>query len=295
MTKEELLKPRYRVCPKAIKYEVSDNGSVRSLKTGRILKAANNNRGYLYVELQVSGKQERFYIHRLVAELFVDNEYGLPVVHHKDGVKTNNHYTNLEWASYQYNSRHAFNTGLGKSGFEHYSSRFSQEDFWEIKLLHEKGVKNFEIARLYNVSETAVRNLVLGNSYKHVVVPRFDLLTPRFRVKINYPFSVFKVGEIITTGKNSYLYRTLKEFPEIFIPIEWWEDREEKDMPEYVKVKRASLVPKKDIPFFAKVTDRIHTLPVLTGFKLSDGTDGLYANWANLEPATKEEYEKQKS
>lgn len=130
-----------------------------------------------------------------------------------------------------------------------------------------------------------------------------ELLKPRYKVIADYPDRAFEmnmpleynvVDSCFDNSKASGVTIEPDNYPAIFKTLEWWEEREEKDMPEYVKVKRASLVPKKDIPFFAKVTDRIHTLPVLTGFKLSDGTDGLYANWANLEPATKEEYESQK-
>jgi hypothetical protein len=45
------------------------------------------------------------YAHRLVAEYFLDNPNNLPVVHHKDENKLNNHYTNLEWVTEKENSQ----------------------------------------------------------------------------------------------------------------------------------------------------------------------------------------------
>lgn len=61
--------------------------------------ATYNGKGYRRVRLQ--GKT--FKVHRLVAEAFVPNPYGLPNVLHKDGDRENNHYTNLEWSSRQSN------------------------------------------------------------------------------------------------------------------------------------------------------------------------------------------------
>lgn len=54
-------------------------------------------------------------IHRLVAKYFCDGYAEGLVVNHKDGNKTNNHYTNLEWVTQSENVKHAFSTGLAKS------------------------------------------------------------------------------------------------------------------------------------------------------------------------------------
>lgn len=282
MTVEELLKPRYKVIAEAPKYEIGDDGCIRNIKTGRILKAAINNRGYKYYELQTKEGQKRFYSARLVAIYFVENSNNLPVVNHKDGNKLNNNFSNLEWVSYKDNSQHAFKTGLGKSGFEHYSSRFCHEDYWEIKELNKKGLKNFEIARLYNVSETAIRNIVIEASYKHIIAHEFNLINPRFRVKIKYPFSSFKVGDIVTTGKNSYLYRIMSEFREVFAPIEWWEERKPEEMPEYVKGEN----------------ENYSGVFKVTNWKLDDGLPRVFVDKmpytfgiSQIEAATKEEYE----
>ena len=42
-------------------------------------------------------------VHRLVAMAFISNPDNLPIVHHKDEVKTNNKIENLEWATAQTN------------------------------------------------------------------------------------------------------------------------------------------------------------------------------------------------
>jgi hypothetical protein len=65
--------------------------------------------GYLTVNFQMRGK--KYYIHRLVAEHFIDGDSSLEV-NHKDGDKKNNYVSNLEWVTSRENQLHAFKLGL---------------------------------------------------------------------------------------------------------------------------------------------------------------------------------------
>lgn len=55
-------------------------------------------------------------IHVVVAETFLEIPKGFKrselIVNHKDGIKSNNKLNNLEWATYSWNSKHAYLTGL---------------------------------------------------------------------------------------------------------------------------------------------------------------------------------------
>lgn len=86
-------------------YEVSSLGRVKSLKYGkeRILKSQKDVWGYLQVRLYRNGKVKPFYVHRLVAEAFLQNPYGFEQVNHIDEIKTNNCVENIEWCSAKYN------------------------------------------------------------------------------------------------------------------------------------------------------------------------------------------------
>ena len=92
-------------------YLIHFRGYVRSLITGKLIKAGLGGTGYLTVALR--GKTKT--IHRMVAEVFIPNPLNLSCVNHKDGNKLNNHISNLEWSTYSDNIKHAYRLGLNKS------------------------------------------------------------------------------------------------------------------------------------------------------------------------------------
>lgn len=79
------------------------------------------------------------------------------------------------------------------------------------------------------------------------------LLKPRFKVIADYPESKFAIGKTIrpnredgvineswvTPDGNGYWefawIKNIEKYPAIFKKLEWWQEREEKDMPEYIK------------------------------------------------------------
>ena len=84
---------------------VNDNGRVyeKPIK-GKQIAQALHSKGYKIVSLTKDGESKTFYVHRLVAEAFIDNPLNLPFINHKDEDKTNNFADNLEWCTEQYNA-----------------------------------------------------------------------------------------------------------------------------------------------------------------------------------------------
>ena len=91
-------------------YEVSNLGRVKSLPRNgtvlheKILKYGLDRYGYRQVILSKNDVRKSAKIHRLVAEVFLQNENKLPCINHKDENKQNNDVSNLEWCSYSYNN-----------------------------------------------------------------------------------------------------------------------------------------------------------------------------------------------
>lgn len=88
-------------------YQISNLGVVRSLKFGKVklLKPNKVGKGYLGNMLLLDKNKSRKYIHRLVAEVFLNKPDGneILIVDHIDGNKMNNRVDNLQWLSYRDN------------------------------------------------------------------------------------------------------------------------------------------------------------------------------------------------
>ena len=102
----------YKVIVNNPKYEVSDLGNVRNIKTNRILKGTPNKSGYLKVKLN----QKFYLIHRLVAITFLENLENKRLVDHINSNVADNNLINLRWATYSENARNSKINKNNKSG-----------------------------------------------------------------------------------------------------------------------------------------------------------------------------------
>jgi hypothetical protein len=107
-------------------YSISSLGNVKSIYTDRMLKPSFDKFGYARFSATKNKKQKTLRIHRLVALLFIPNPDNLPQVNHKDGDKSNNAKTNLEWSSDSENKKHAYANKLMTPGNQ-YSLRKRQD------------------------------------------------------------------------------------------------------------------------------------------------------------------------
>jgi len=141
-------------------YAVTKNGVVFSLprtttkKLGIMNPVDNMNGSYLRVVLSKDGHAKLWYIHRLVALAYIDNPESKPMVNHKNGIKTDNHVDNLEWATSMENHTHAFEHGLYPNRKIHPSKKK------EVYDLVKQGVPIKKVAEMYGMKPGGVNSLV---------------------------------------------------------------------------------------------------------------------------------------
>ena len=70
------------------------------------MRIQDNGRGYLQIKLRKPGVYKRFFVHRLVAIHFLDEDESREFVNHMDKNRGNNHVSNLEWCTHQENCAH---------------------------------------------------------------------------------------------------------------------------------------------------------------------------------------------
>lgn len=112
-------------------YEVSNLGRVRSVtrkiertnpkKTdekmeftyrGKLVKFWLTKKGYCRVTLNRDNIKRNHLVHRLVCDAFIENTDNKPQVNHKNGIKTDNTYSNLEWCTNEENFIHSVINGM---------------------------------------------------------------------------------------------------------------------------------------------------------------------------------------
>ena len=97
-------------------YVVSSFGKIKNTKTGKVLKASDNGHGYLIIDLYENAIRKTHKVHRLVANAFIDNPNDKNCVDHKDNNRTNNHISNLRFATSKENNQNRKISSRNTSG-----------------------------------------------------------------------------------------------------------------------------------------------------------------------------------
>jgi len=136
-------------------YSVTSDGRVWSIRRRIWLSPFNIKTGYKTVRLSFMGDEEDKKIHRLVGEAFIPNPHNKPQINHKNGNKSDNRASNLEWVTARENIQHASDKGLNKI------FKFSYKDKLLIcKIFHILKVKKADLARLFEVSPPAISYII---------------------------------------------------------------------------------------------------------------------------------------
>jgi len=152
-------------------YEVSEYGDLRLLKNksnllaGKILKGRIKPEGYREYHVHADGIRVYFSAHRLVLSAFIGPP---PTPQHQcahwDGDPTNNHYTNLRWATPSENSADRVRHGRHLTGHR----KFTAEEVLNMRELRDGGKSYSYIRQKYKVSKGNLSAIINRDTWKHI-------------------------------------------------------------------------------------------------------------------------------
>lgn len=155
------------------KYQVSNRGRVKGFpRPGSIhhkpyiKKTFKNSKGYVVVML--SNKSVKgIVVHKLVAQLFIDNPLNKPTVNHKNGIKDDNRVENLEWLTHKENTHHAWKNGLCHKRFGLSNSAHKLNDKNIISIRKSK-LSARELSNIFNVTIKSIYNIIHRKTWNHI-------------------------------------------------------------------------------------------------------------------------------
>jgi len=152
------------------RYLCSEYGDVFSIYSNREISNRMSSNGYVRVNLYLKTAHRTANVHTLVAETFLGKRPEGMQVNHKDGIKTNNHVSNLEYVSRLENVRHAIMTGLtDNNGSKNINSKLSEEDVLDICKKYNTGkFTQCQIANMYNVTQVSISGILTGKRWSHL-------------------------------------------------------------------------------------------------------------------------------
>jgi hypothetical protein len=160
-------------------YEVSTKGRVRSvdrpvlfhgqysIRRGKDMAITRNSKGAMTVVICNNGSRKTTAVHRMVAEIFLDNPENKLQVNHIDGDRSNNSIENLEWNTPGENQDHAYQTGLKRCGEVHPNAKLTAREIPQIRDLIFYGYSYSEVALMYDVTHGTIRSIGVGKNWKY--------------------------------------------------------------------------------------------------------------------------------
>lgn len=151
-------------------YKISNHGRVYSINYGYILRPTSKSRlGHCRVALYKNKQPKFFLIHRLVLTHFNRSPENGEECRHLDGDPSNNNIDNLEWGTHKENENDKIVHGTLLKGENHPRSKFTKEQVIKIRELYKTGkYVQRELAVIFNVSRSSIRNVTNSRVWKHV-------------------------------------------------------------------------------------------------------------------------------
>jgi hypothetical protein len=154
---------------KDTEYFLSEDGDVYRNGSKRAFYLSN--KGYNVISIWQYNQCTKWNVHRIVAELYVENPDLKCCVNHIDGNKVNNHHSNLEWVTAQENSHHMLFVLKKNIGDKHVHTGVPDKIVNYLRKCKSVKIKaDFgRIAKTYGVTESHIKRIYNGSKRKLVV------------------------------------------------------------------------------------------------------------------------------
>jgi hypothetical protein len=165
------------------RYEVSDDGAVRSVEQYRVcghkdsrpqLRAAKilvpqiDEDGYLRVRLTKDGARKERSIHSLVLSAYIGQCPTGKQGCHENGIRTDNRLVNLYWGTPKENAQDRVRHGRGPTGERNPAAKLNENDVHEVFRLRADGQSQNQIARHVGVSQRVIWGILNKKLWAHV-------------------------------------------------------------------------------------------------------------------------------
>jgi hypothetical protein len=187
-------------------YSVSNLGRLRNDKTATILAGNKNAEGYIKFGMWHGSIVKTVVVHRLIAEMFVDNPDNKPCVNHKDSDRSNNAASNLEWVTTSENITHAYTCGNGKVGEDSVHATLSEANVIEILKMVNLGVTTVEISKKFGCSTAAISHIRLNKTWKHIPREPAENLSQKGKLT---PDNVREIRKLLAASVNKQSIATM--------------------------------------------------------------------------------------
>jgi hypothetical protein len=153
-------------------YLISNLGRLKSFHrdkiNGKVINPTLTTKGYFHVHLYRAGEKITARIHQLVAQAFIGDCPKDHQVNHKNGNKTDNRASNLEYLTMSENIEHAKFSGLYTKGTKRPASKLTENDVREIRKLSKQKLSSRKIGEMFGVGKTVILRIRNGENWKHV-------------------------------------------------------------------------------------------------------------------------------
>lgn len=149
-------------------YKVSNKGRIIG-KQGKLLNCKPNKDGYLQCSITFDDGFHAGSVHRAVGYAFIPNPNNYEDINHKDGIKTHNYDSNLEWVTHKENMQHRSDVLGCMVGTDNPTNKLTDEQVIEIyNLCKTTDMRYKDIAESYNIVPSQVSLIVGGYKWKYL-------------------------------------------------------------------------------------------------------------------------------